>query len=138
MSTIDTGKHVGKNHQDRAFQHRKNEGGFDKSTLPDQHRAIKAWYPSALLLFHIGENYEAYGDDAFDLHTALGLRLATHVHALDIMRHQVRFEAAELDNHLARLVSAGHKVAVCDQLGDHPTLTPHRKTPRPPSASTRP
>lgn len=138
MSTIDTGKHVGKNHPDRAFQHRKNEGGFDKSTLPDYHRAIKTKYPSALLLFRIGENYEAYGDDAFDLHTALGLHLATCVDALDIMRHQVRFGAAELDNHLALLVSAGHKVAVCDQLQDPPILTPHRKTPIPPSASTHP
>jgi len=124
MSTIDTGKHVGKNHQDRAFQRRKNEGGFDKSTLPDYHRAIKARYPSALLLFRIGENYEAYGDDAFDLHTALGLRLATHVHALDIMRHQVRFGAAELDNYLARLLKAGHKVAVCDSRQDLPNPHP--------------
>ena len=114
-NTKDAGKRIKNNHPDRPSQCQKNEEGFDKSTLQEQHRAIKALYPSALLLFHIGENYEAYGNDAFDLHTALGLHLTTHLHTLDVMRHQVRFEAAELDSYLAKLVKAGHKVAVCDQ-----------------------
>lgn len=96
--------------------------GFDKSTLQDQYRALKSRYPSSLLLFHIGENYEAYGDDATDLHQVLGLRLMTNSYALESMRTQARFPVSELHGYLTRLVEAGHKVAVCDKLEDPPTF----------------
>jgi ParB family transcriptional regulator, chromosome partitioning protein len=96
--------------------------GFDESTLQQQHRALKSRYPSALLLFRIGEGYEAYGDDAINLHRVLGLHIANNINAPDNMRSQVRFEAAELDGYLTGLVKAGHKVAVCDQLQDPPTF----------------
>jgi ParB family chromosome partitioning protein len=95
--------------------------GFDKSTLRDQHRALKQRYPTAVLLFRVGDCYEAFDDDALLLHRILGLRL-TKRDASDILSSQAGFNVSELDGFLARLVKAGHKVAVCDQLEDPPTF----------------
>jgi DNA processing protein len=94
---------------------------FDKSTLRDQHRALKQRYPTAILLFRVGDCYEAFDDDALLLHRILGLRL-TKRDASDILSSQAGFNVSELDGFLARLIKAGHKVAVCDQLEDPPTF----------------
>ncbi len=91
------------------------------SALLSQYKALKARYPEAVLLFRVGECYEAIGDDAVILHKILRLRV-TKRDAPEMMSRQAGFQAAELNGYLTRLVKAGHKVAICDQLEDPPTF----------------
>lgn len=91
------------------------------TALLQQYMALKARYPEAVLLFRVGDCYEAFGDDALILHQALGLRFTKRGNS-DIMSRQSGFKTAELDGHLTQLVKCGHKVAVCDKLEDPPTF----------------
>ena len=83
-----------------------------------QYFEIKAQYPEALLLYRVGDFYETYGDDAQVSSRILGLVLTrksagggTFIEMAGIPHHAI-------DNYLPRLVQAGCKVAVCDQLED--------------------
>ncbi len=74
---------------------------------------IKNTYPDALLLFRVGEFYEAYYQDAKDVCNITGITLTHHAKAGFEM---CGFPFHALDNYLPRLVRAGRRVAICDQL----------------------
>ena len=87
------------------------------NTLIQQYKAIKAKYPDAILLFRVGDYYEVFDDDATTASKILGLEL-TKGNVGEEVNHATSFPHFSLDTHLMKLLKAGHKVAVCDQLED--------------------
>lgn len=84
--------------------------------------AVKAQHPEALLLFRCGDFYETYGDDALIASKILGIVLTRRSNASPDSVPMAGFPYHSIDSYLPRLVRAGYKVAVCDQLED-PKLT---------------
>lgn len=87
-----------------------------------QYNAIKAKYPGALLLFRVGDFYETFGEDAIKTAQILGIVLTRrgtgpNGGALEL----AGFPHHSLDNYLSKLVRAGQRVAICDQLEDPKT-----------------
>jgi DNA mismatch repair protein MutS len=82
--------------------------------LPMQYKSIKQKYPDALLLFRAGDYYECFSTDAETLYKHLGLTL--HSFDDESLRCSVSFPHHSLDNYLRKLVRAGFRVAVCEQL----------------------
>ena len=86
-----------------------------------QYNQIKARHPQAMLLFRVGDFYETFGEDAVKASKILGITLTkrrngdSHIELAGFPYHSV-------DNYLPKLVRAGHRVAICDQLED-PKLT---------------
>ena len=87
-----------------------------------QYFTVKAQHPEALLLFRCGDFYETYGDDAVLASKILGLVLTRRSNSSPDSVPMAGFPFHSLDSYLPRLVRAGYKVAVCDQLED-PKLT---------------
>ncbi len=86
--------------------------------LMQQHNAIKAKYPDAILLFRVGDFYETFGSDAVKAAGILGITL-TRRHSGDPNASELAgFPHHALDTYLHKLVKAGHRVAICDQLED--------------------
>ena len=86
------------------------------STLLDQYKSIKAKYPDAILLFRVGDFYETFGDDAKVVSYHLGLTLTQS--SDEELKATAGFPFYALDNHLRKLVKAGYRVAICEQLED--------------------
>ena len=84
--------------------------------------AVKAEHPEAVLLFRCGDFYETYGDDALTASKVLGIVLTKRSSATPGSIPMAGFPHHSLETYLPRLVRAGYKVAVCDQLED-PKLT---------------
>lgn len=84
--------------------------------------AVKAQHPEALLLFRCGDFYETYGDDALRASKILGIVLTRRSNSAPDSVPMAGFPYHSIDTYLPRLVRAGYKVAVCDQLED-PKLT---------------
>ena len=84
--------------------------------------AVKAEHPEAMLLFRCGDFYETYGDDALTASKVLGIVLTKRSSATPGAIPMAGFPHHSLETYLPRLVRAGYKVAVCDQLED-PKLT---------------
>ena len=84
--------------------------------------AVKAEHPEAVLLFRCGDFYETYGDDALTASKVLGIVLTKRSSATPGAIPMAGFPYHSLETYLPRLVRAGYKVAVCDQLED-PKLT---------------
>lgn len=91
-----------------------------KSTTPlmKQHGAIKAKYPDAILLFRVGDFYETFGADAITASRVLGITLTKRNNNTDTTTELAGFPHHALDTYLHKLVKAGHRVAICDQLED--------------------
>ena len=87
-----------------------------------QYFEIKAQYPEAILLYRVGDFYETYGDDALKASRLLGLVLTRKSSGGGNFIEMAGVPYHAIDNYLPRLVQAGCKVAVCDQLED-PKLT---------------
>ena len=87
-----------------------------------QYFAFKADYPEAVLLFRCGDFYETYGEDALIASKVLGIVLTKRSSAIPGAIPMAGFPHHSLEVYLPRLVRAGYKVAVCDQLED-PKLT---------------
>jgi DNA mismatch repair protein MutS len=85
------------------------------NNLIEQYKTIKAKYPDAILLFRIGDFYELFNGDAETASKILGLKLNT-TEADESMTREVSFVYHSLDNYLQKLVRAGYRVAVCEQL----------------------
>jgi DNA mismatch repair protein MutS len=88
----------------------------------DQYFAIKAEYPDAMMLFRVGDFYETFGEDAIKASKALGIVLTRRANGAASSVELAGFPYHALDTYLPKLVRAGYKVAVCDQLED-PKLT---------------
>ena len=84
--------------------------------------AVKAEHHEALLLFRCGDFYETYGEDALTASKVLGIVLTKRSNAAPDSIPMAGFPYHSIDSYLPRLVRAGYKVAVCDQLED-PKLT---------------
>ena len=83
-----------------------------------QHRAIKQKYPDAILLFRVGDFYETFGEDAIVASKVLGITLTKRNNGAAASSELAGFPHHALDTYLHKLVKAGHRVAVCDQLED--------------------
>lgn len=89
-----------------------------KTPLMMQYFAIKATYPQVLLLFRVGDFYETFGEDAVKASKALGIVLTRRANGSAKSVELAGFPHHALDTYLPKLVRAGYKVAVCDQLED--------------------
>ncbi|HZK64496.1 MAG TPA: DNA mismatch repair protein MutS [Puia sp.] len=86
--------------------------------LMQQHRAIKQKYPDAILLFRVGDFYETFGEDAIQASRILGITLTKRNNGSATSSELAGFPYHALDTYLHKLVKAGHRVAICDQLED--------------------
>lgn len=86
-----------------------------------QYNAIKAKYPGALLLFRVGDFYETFGEDAIKASGILGIVLTKRANGAATHIELAGFPHHSLDSYLPKLVRAGHRVAICDQLEDPKT-----------------
>jgi len=86
--------------------------------LMKQHNAIKAKYPDAILLFRVGDFYETFGQDAITASRILGITLTKRNNASSTAPELAGFPHHALDTYLHKLVKAGFRVAICDQLED--------------------
>ncbi len=92
-----------------------------ETPLMKQYNAIKAKHPQALLLFRVGDFYETFGEDAIETARILGIVLTSRRNgASDV--ELAGFPHHSLETYLPKLVRAGKRVAICDQLED-PKLT---------------
>jgi len=99
-----------------------NSGKIKKETpLMRQYNTIKTKYPDALLLFRVGDFYETFGEDAVKAAGILGIVL-THRNNGGDRTELAGFPHHSLNTYLPKLVKAGQRVAICDQLED-PKLT---------------
>ena len=89
-----------------------------ETPLMQQHNAIKARYPDAILLFRVGDFYETFGDDAVKASTVLGITLTKRNNGDANSSQLAGFPHHALDTYLHKLVKAGYRVAICDQLED--------------------
>jgi DNA mismatch repair protein MutS len=90
--------------------------------LMKQYNTIKAKYPDALLLFRVGDFYETFGADAIKTSEILGIVLTRRANGSAAYIELAGFPHHSLDTYLPKLVRAGFRVAICDQLED-PKLT---------------
>ncbi len=100
----------------------KEKGEIAETPLMKQYNAIKAKYPDALLLFRVGDFYETFGQDAISASEILGIVLTRRANGAAAYVELAGFPHHALDTYLPKLVRAGHRVAICDQLED-PKLT---------------
>ncbi|MEH0158553.1 DNA mismatch repair protein MutS [Limibacter armeniacum] len=83
-----------------------------------QYNAIKAKHPGALLLFRVGDFYETFGEDAITASKILDIVLTKRSNGSASAVELAGFPHHALDTYLPRLVKAGQRVAICDQLED--------------------
>jgi DNA mismatch repair protein MutS len=89
-----------------------------ETPLMQQHNAIKAKYPDAILLFRVGDFYETFGQDAITTAAVLGITLTKRNNGNPDASELAGFPHHALDTYLHKLVKAGYRVAICDQLED--------------------
>jgi len=92
--------------------------GAMETPLMKQYNAIKAKYPGALLLFRVGDFYETFGEDAIQAARVLDITLTKRGSGSASEIELAGFPHHSLDTYLPKLVRAGHRVAICDQLED--------------------
>ena len=83
-----------------------------------QYNAIKAKHPEALLLFRVGDFYETFGDDAIEAAKILNIILTKRGAGTESETALAGFPHHSLNTYLPKLVKAGKRVAICDQLED--------------------
>ena len=89
-----------------------------ETPLMKQYAAIKAKYAGALLLFRVGDFYETFGEDAHTASKILNITLTKRSNGAASEIALAGFPHHALDNYLPKLVRAGQRVAICDQLED--------------------
>ena len=98
------------------------DGGKELTPMMRQFRQFKEKYPDALLLFRCGDFYETYGKDAVEASAILGITLTRRNKVASSgsygSKEMAGFPHHALDTYLPRLVRAGRRVAICDQLED--------------------
>ena len=100
----------------------KKKDDIAETPLMKQYNTIKAKYPDALLLFRVGDFYETFSTDAVKTANILGIVLTRRANGAAAYIELAGFPHHALDTYLPKLVRAGHRVAICDQLED-PKLT---------------
>ena len=92
-----------------------------ETPLMAQYNSIKAKYPDAILLFRVGDFYETFGQDAIKTSKILGIVLTSRANGSS-NTELAGFPHHSLDSYLPKLVRAGMRVAICDQLEDPKTV----------------
>ena len=100
----------------------KNEKKYVETPLMKQYYAIKAKHPDAVLLFRVGDFYETFGEDAIKTAEIVGITLTRRANGAASYVELAGFPHHALDTYLPKLVRAGQRVAICEQLED-PKLT---------------
>ncbi len=95
----------------------KNKAEKKSTPLMGQYNAIKVKHPGALLLFRVGDFYETFGKDAIKASRILGIVLTARNNGNSKIE-LAGFPHHSLDTYLPKLVRAGERVAICDQLED--------------------
>ena len=90
--------------------------------LMKQYNDIKSKYPNTILLFRVGDFYETFGEDAILASKVLGIVLTKRGAGSTSETELAGFPHHSIENYLPKLVKAGNRVAICDQLED-PKLT---------------
>ena len=93
-------------------------GKYVETPLMKQYNNIKAKYPDALLLFRVGDFYETFGEDAIKTSQILGIVLTKRRNGAASFVELAGFPHHAVDTYLPKLVRAGYRVAICDQLED--------------------
>jgi len=93
-----------------------------ETPLMKQYNAIKARHPGALLLFRVGDFYETFGEDAVRASKILDIVLTKRANGSASHIELAGFPHHSLDTYLPKLVRAGNRVAICDQLEDPKTV----------------
>ncbi len=94
----------------------------EKTTpMMEQYLAIKAKHQDAVLFFRLGDFYEMFFDDARIASEVLGLTLTARGHGKATKVPLAGFPYHALDNYLAKMIKAGYRVAICDQVEDPKT-----------------
>src|SRR5436190_22783219 len=91
---------------------------IEDTPLMQQHKAIKQKYPDAILLFRVGDVYETFGNDAIVASQILGITLTKRNNGAAASLDLAGFPYHALDTYLHKLVKAGHRVSICDELDD--------------------
>ena len=93
-----------------------------ETPLMKQYREIKEKYPDSILLFRVGDFYETFHEDATVTSKVLGIVLTRRGSGINKETKLAGFPHNSLDTYLHKLVKAGHRVAICEQL-ENPKLT---------------
>lgn len=101
---------------------KKTKNAVAETPLMKQYNTIKSKYPDAILLFRVGDFYETFGEDAVKAARILGIVLTKRKNGAAAFIDLAGFPHHSLDVYLPKLVRAGFRVAICDQLED-PKLT---------------
>ena len=91
---------------------------YVETPLMKQYYEVKAKHPDAILLFRVGDFYETFGEDAIKASEILGITLTRRANGSAQFVELAGFPYHALDTYLPRLVRAGQRVAICEQLED--------------------
>ena len=94
------------------------EKKYVETPLMKQYYQIKAVHPDAILLFRVGDFYETFGDDAIKASAILGITLTKRANGAASSVELAGFPHHALDTYMPKLVRAGERVAICEQLED--------------------
>ncbi|MFI3268314.1 MAG: DNA mismatch repair protein MutS [Rikenellaceae bacterium] len=96
----------------------KQEKKYVETPLMMQYYDIKAKHPDSILLFRVGDFYETFGEDAIKASGILGITLTRRANGVASYVELAGFPYHSLDTYLPKLVKAGERVAICEQLED--------------------
>ncbi|HOO99294.1 MAG TPA: DNA mismatch repair protein MutS [Bacteroidales bacterium] len=91
---------------------------YVETPLMKQYYAVKTKHPDAILLFRVGDFYETFGEDAIKASQILGITLTRRANGSASFVELAGFPFHALDTYLPKLVRAGQRVAICEQLED--------------------
>ena len=91
---------------------------YVETPLMKQYYSIKAVHPDAVLLFRVGDFYETFGEDAIKASGILGITLTRRANGAASYVELAGFPYHAIDSYLPKLVRAGERVAICEQLED--------------------
>ena len=107
-----------KKNSDTAETTTPKEKKYVETPLMKQYYQIKAIHPDAILLFRVGDFYETFGEDAIKASGILGITLTRRANGAASYVELAGFPYHALDNYMPKLVRAGERVAICEQLED--------------------
>lgn len=93
------------------------------ATLLEQYKEMKRKHPDAVLLFRVGDFYETFAEDAITISDILGITLTRRGNGKSHYVELAGFPHHALDTYLPKLVRAGKRVAICEQL-ENPKIKP--------------